>query len=76
MQNQVQFIIDTEGQHASNEKIEAVLKAPCPHVVGMMNYYRKFIPDLATILKPLTARLQHSVKWAWNSVCDKAFQED
>ena len=30
-----------------------------------MNYY----------LKPLTALLQHSVKWAWNSVCDKAFQE-
>ena len=85
MQNRVQFlgvIIDVEGQHASNEKIEAVLKAPCPHDVkqlrsflGMMNYYRKFIPDLATILKPLTALLQHRVKWAWNSVCDKAFQE-
>ena len=32
MQNRVQFlgvIIDAEGQHASNEKIEAVLKAPC-----------------------------------------------
>ena len=60
-----------------------MLKAPCPHDVkqlrsflGMMNYYRKFIPDhLATILKPLTALLQHNVKWAWNSVCDKAFQE-
>lgn len=50
MQTRVQFlglIIDAEGQHASNDKIEAVLKAPCPHDVkqlrsflGMMNYYR------------------------------------
>ena len=74
------LVVDAEGLHASQEKIEAVTDAPKPRNIkelrsflGMMNYYRKFIPSLATVLKPLTELLQHNNRWHWNSDCFAAF---
>lgn len=85
LQDQCRFlghIIDAEGLHTSDEKIEAITKAPHPRNVkelrsflGMMNYYRKFIPNLATVLKPMTNLLQHNVRWHWNARCIEAFKE-
>ena len=85
MQDRVEFlglIIDSEGLHASPEKIKAVLEAPQPRNVkqlrsflGMMNYYRKFIPDLATLLKPLTILLQKNCRWYWKAPQAQAFRE-
>ena len=76
------LVVDAEGLHASTEKIEAVMDAPEPSNVkelrsflGMMNYYRKFIPNLAIILKPLTDLLQHNVRWHWNEDCSAAFKK-
>ena len=73
------LVVDAEGLHASQEKIEAVTDAPKPRNIkelrsflGMMNY-RKFIPSLATVLKPLTELLQHNNRWHWNSDCFAAF---
>ena len=40
-----------------------------------MNYYGKFLPNLATILSPLSALLQKNQKWDWGSGQAKAFQE-
>ena len=51
------LVVNDQGLHASTEKIEAVL-GELQSFLGMMNYYRKFIPNLATILKPLTLLLQ------------------
>jgi hypothetical protein len=85
MQKWIRFlglIIDALGLHASTEKVEAVLKAPRPlnvkqlrSFLGMMNYYRKFIPSLATILKPLTSLLQQNTRWCWSNASAKAFEE-
>ena len=72
MQDRVEYlglIIDGQGLHASPEKVKAVLNAPRPRNVqelrsflGMMNYYRKFIPNLATLLKPLTILLKKNCR--------------
>ena len=85
MQKSVKYlglVVDAEGLHASQEKIEAVTDAPKPRNIkelrsflGMMNYYRKFIPSLATVLKPLTELLQHNNRWHWNSDCFAAFMK-
>ena len=71
------LVVNDQGLHASTEKIEAVLRAPQPRNVkelrsflGMMNYYRKFIPNLATILKPLTL-----LRWFWRAEQARAFKE-
>ena len=70
------------GLHASPEKVRAVLEAPKPRNIkelraflGMMNYYRKFIPNLATMLKPLTNLLQKNCRWLWRAAQARAFKE-
>ena len=40
-----------------------------------MNYYSKFLPDLATVLSPLYALLQKRKKWLWTAKEEQAFQE-
>ena len=53
-------VIDAKGIHTSRRKLQAVLDAPAltniqklRSVLGMINYYAKFIPDLSSILNPL-----------------------
>ncbi|XP_030621125.1 uncharacterized protein K02A2.6-like [Chanos chanos] len=75
-------VIDKHGLHKSQEKIEAVLQAPKPENVsqlrsflGLVNYYHKLLPNLATTLHPLNTLLQTGVKWEWSEKCDRAFEE-
>lgn len=63
-------VIDKDGLHKSQDKIEAVLKAPQPENVsqlrsylGLVNYYHKFLPNLSTVLHPLNALLQTGSQW-------------
>ena len=41
----------------------------------MVNYYRKFIPHLSTLLQPLNDLLRPSKPWKWTKQCDKAFSK-
>ena len=57
--------IDAKGLHALESKLEAITKAPTPRNVqelrsflGLLNYYGRFIPNLASILHPLNALLR------------------
>ena len=45
--------------------------------LGLVNYYRKFIRNLAILLQPLDSLLhvQADTKWVWSKKCTKAFQE-
>ena len=74
--------IDAQGIHVLSEKVEAITKAPVPKNIselrsflGLLNYYRKFLPNVATILKPLNKLLQVNRKWKWASECTTALQE-
>ena len=74
--------IDAEGLHALPSKIEAIVHAPEPCNVqelrpflGLLNYYGKFIPNLASLLHPLNSLLQHLRKWDWNAECQEAFNQ-
>ena len=53
--------INHEGIRPLEDKVEAIAKAPTPSnlrelrsFLGHLNYYGKFIPNLATIIHPLT----------------------
>ena len=82
---QIEFlghIISKDGIQPTPSKVEAIVNAPVPKNVqqlrsflGLANYYRKFIPNLSTILQPLNALLQAKKKWDWSTDCDKAFRE-
>ena len=59
----------------------AIVQAPTPtnlqelrSFLGLLNYYGKFIPNLATILHPLNELLQADRRWKWSEECAEAFQ--
>ncbi|XP_056132888.1 uncharacterized protein K02A2.6-like, partial [Lampris incognitus] len=75
-------IIDAAGLHKSPEKERAVVEALAPtdvsqlrSLLGMINYYGRFIPDLATILQPLNALLHKGKKWQWTTACEAVFRK-
>ena len=85
MQDSIEYLghhIDTTGIHTATSKVEAISKAPSPKNVselrsflGMVNYYGKFIPNLAGKLHPLYALLKNGTKWNWSVECAQAFDE-
>ena len=74
--------IDKDGLHKSAEKVEAVLNAPRPNDVvevrsflGLINYYHRFLPNLSTVVHPLTQPLEKNHQWKWTEQCEIAFHK-
>lgn len=42
--------------------------------LGLVGYYRKFIPQFAKISKPLTKLLNKEAKFEWTDACQESFQ--
>lgn len=40
---------------------------------GLVNYYRKFIPNLSTIIEPILNLTRKNVKFDWTNECEFAF---
>ena len=64
--------ISSDGLEPSASKVAAIVNAPAPQnltelrsLLGLVNYYRKFLPDVATILTPLHQLLQQGMPWKW-----------
>ena len=73
--------ISKDGICTLPSKVAAIDRAPAPTNVqelcsffGLLNYYGKLLPNLATILHPLNALLQADRKWIWSKECEEAFQ--
>jgi hypothetical protein len=43
--------------------------------LGLARYYRRFIPDLFKIVKPITCLLKNDTKFDWSSKCNEAFEQ-
>ncbi|XP_045120476.1 uncharacterized protein LOC123509918 [Portunus trituberculatus] len=61
-------------------KVEAVSRFPAPtcrrglhKFLGVVGYYRRFVPGHSTLLAPLTDLLQKGRKWTWSPDCAAAF---
>ena len=61
-------------------KVEAIRRFPAPtcrralqRFLGVVGYYRRFVPGYSTILAPLTDLLQKGKKWHWSEACSSAF---
>ena len=72
--------ITPEGILPSQRRIEAIkcMKAPTNikelrRIVGMINYLGRFIPDLASIIQPMTDLLKSSNAWYWDSKQEESF---
>lgn len=79
--NYLGHVIDQNGLHPMPEKVEAILKSPQPRDIselrtflGLVNYYHKFLPNLASKLKPLNNLLRKNEKYKWSRDCETVFQ--
>jgi hypothetical protein len=75
------FVISTTGIKMEVEKTQAIARIEKPKTVkqvrsfiGMVNFYRKFIPNFSHISTPLTRLTKKGVPFIWNSDCEKAFE--
>jgi hypothetical protein len=41
--------------------------------LGLVSYYRRFIPNFSKVLKPITELLKKGNKYVWSKDCDEAF---
>lgn len=72
-------IIDIEGIHPTSDKVKAIQEAPSPanisqlrSFLGLLNYYNRFLPNLATKLTPLYSLLNKHQKWTWGPEQEEA----
>lgn len=76
-------VIDGNGLRTDPDKVEAILNFPRPttytelkRFVGTVSWYRRFVPDFATIAEPLhslTKGKKKPSRIAWNPQADQAF---
>ena len=84
MEESVEYLghkIDATGLHTTTHKVEAISQAPQPKNIqelrsylGLLHYYGKFLPNLATLLHPLNNLLKTGCKWSWTPKCTQAFE--
>ena len=71
-------VIDARGVHTSEKKVQAIVEAPAPQnlhelrsFLGLLNYYAKFLPNLASTLHPLHELLRDDHPWHWFQTAKK-----
>ena len=73
-------LVSEKGFELLPEKLESICKMPAPRTakevkqfLGLIGYYRKFIPRFADISRPLTKLSHHNIVFEWTDQCAKAF---
>ena len=74
------YVVDGAGLRVDPEKVEAILRIPTPSTVseirrfaGMASWYRRFVPDFASIMSPLNRLTKKGVRFVWSPECEEAF---
>ena len=73
-------LVSEKGFELLPEKLESIRKMPAPRTakevkqfLGLIGYYRKFVPRFADISRPLTKLTRHNITFEWTDQCAKAF---
>jgi len=63
-------------------KVQAVLDLPVPEnkkavlrLIGLCAFYRRFLPNLSTVISPLTDLVSKARKFEWSQECQEAFEK-
>ena len=73
-------LISDKGIQPLPEKLESIAKMPVPQnaklikqFLGLVGYYRKFVPHFSDIARPLTQLTRKNEGFNWTTECDKCF---
>eukprot|EP00731_Ephydatia_muelleri_P013975 Em0007g1285a len=85
MMDRVEYLghlISGDGIQPTEDKKRAILEAPTPQnlqqlrsFLGLLNYYGKFLPNLASILSPLYSLQKKKARWHWGREQEEAFSK-
>ena len=74
-------IVSGDGLKPVPKKLSSIQQMPRPYTpkevkqfLGLVGYYRKFIPRYADIAKPLNALTHKDVDFVWTDICQKSFE--
>ena len=74
-------LVSGKGIKPLPEKLESVKKMPAPttlkeikQFLGLVGYYRKFIPRFADIARPMTNLTKQDVSFEWTLQCQASFE--
>ncbi len=75
------YQVDAHGLHLVAEKVRAVQDARQPRnmselksYIGLLTYYSRFLPNMASTLNPLYSLLKKATPWRWTVVEQRAFE--
>ena len=84
LRNKIHFlghIINYEGIRPLPEKNKEISKIKAPSnadevctLLGVLNYYRRFIPSFSDLMQPIQKLLKKNTKFEWTETCDNAFR--
>lgn len=73
-------ILSEQGVKTDSNKISKILDWPAPinqkelrSWMGMVTYYSKYLPHMASTATPLNKLLKKNVKFSWTPECEQAF---
>ena len=85
MMDRVEYLghlISGDGIQPTEDKKRAILEAPTPQnlqqlrsFLGLLNYYGKFLPNLASILSSLYSLQKKKARWHWGREQEEAFSK-
>jgi len=80
--NYLGHTITTKGIKPQLQKISTILKLEAPtnvkqlrSFIGLVNYYRDFIPQRSHVLDPLTSLTSPKIQFNWSTSCQAAFKK-
>ena len=76
------LVVSASGVSVDPEKVEAVMSWKRPNSVfeirsflGLTKYYKSFIEDFSRLAAPMKRLTVKEVKFEWNDLCEREFQE-
>ena len=73
-------VVTEAGITTSKDKIKAIADWPVPRNVtevrsflGLCSYYRRFVPDFASIASPLHKLTNRNIEFQWTDTCQRSF---
>ena len=75
------YLINENGLMVDPEKVSAIVNIPEPKTtrdiksfIGLLSWYRRFIPDMATLVAPLNRLLSKKNKFIFDDECKESFR--